>query len=471
MLIFSYNIDLDGAEFTFVHYIQQLLKGEPLYLNPYEAPFSITIYTPLYLHLVEAACRFLEVNYIDNIYKIFITGRSISFGFTILGVYYIYLFAKKYLTDNALILFACALYLLLITGHSYAVRPDSMKLAFFIAFLYYFIDYFFESGNASSKLRSLVFGILCIAAKQDAFIYIGLFLGVTFLVKRTKQVFIYLVVFAFSVCFLFLLFHIIYGKYCLSSLFLFNLQGISDYKNSYNFLIVIFNTFRLSPFYLLFIYILVSKKKNNQPLTITFAITGFFAALLSSFFLFRPGSYLNYTYELIAIALVTTIIFIKNRSEFPKKTFYFTGIYVLLIFASNTVLNIYTINFDKEDAHKAAFSEYYQLRKDLIPLLEKKASIFNPELQQSIFIADFNVIYGQEYHLDRLIYGLLGLKTTSKLMTVSSKQYDELFTNGKIDYLVTKENERAKELIVKHYPAYKPYLKKGNYIIFSTQTP
>ena len=51
MLIFSYNIDLDGAEFTFVHYIQQLLKGEPLYLNPYEAPYSITIYTPLYLHL------------------------------------------------------------------------------------------------------------------------------------------------------------------------------------------------------------------------------------------------------------------------------------------------------------------------------------------------------------------------------------------------------------------------------------
>ena len=273
-----------------------------------------------------------------------------------------------------------------------------MKLAFFIAFLYYFIDYFFESGNASSKLRSLVFGILCIAAKQDAFIYIGLFLGVTFLVKRTKQVFIYLVVFAFSVCFLFLLFHIIYGKYCLSSLFLFNLQGISDYKNSYNFLIVIFNTFRLSPFYLLFIYILVSKKKNNQPLTITFAITGFFAALLSSFFLFRPGSYLNYTYELISIALVTTIIFIKNRSDFPKKIYYLTGIYVLLIFASNTVLNIYTINFDKEDAHKAAFSEYYQLRKDLIPLLEKKASIFNPELQQSIFIADFNVITKKCYH-------------------------------------------------------------------------
>lgn len=467
MLIFSYNIDLDGAEFTFVHYIQQLLKGEPLYLNPYESPYSITIYTPLYLHLVEVACRFLEVNYIDNIYKIFITGRIISFGFTILGVYYIFLFAKKYLTDSAIILFVCTLYLLLMTGHSYAVRPDCMKVAFFIAFLYYFIDYYYESGPVSSRLRSLIFGILCIAAKQDAFIYIGLFLGVAFLVKRTKQVFIYIVVFIISVCFLFLLFHIIYGKYCLSSLFLFNLQGISDYKNSYNFLIVIFNTFRLSPFYLLFIYILVSKKKNNQPLAITFAITGFFAALLSSFFLFRPGSYLNYTYELIAIALVTTIVFIKNRSDFPKKVYYLNGIYVLLIFTSNTVLNIYTINFDKEDAHKAAFSEYYQLRKDLIPLLDKQASIFNPELQQSIFIADFNVIYGQEYHLDRLIYGLLGLKTTSKLMTVSSKHYDELFTNGQVDYLVTKDNERAKELIVKHYPTYKPYLKKGNYIIYT----
>jgi hypothetical protein len=79
-----------------------------------------------------------------------------------------------------------------------------MKVAFFIAFLYYIIDYFFESGTASSKLRSLIFGILCIAAKQDAVIYIGLFLGITFLVKRTKQVFSYLVVFAFSVCFVFI---------------------------------------------------------------------------------------------------------------------------------------------------------------------------------------------------------------------------------------------------------------------------
>jgi hypothetical protein len=158
----------------------------------------LTIYTPLYLHLVEAACRLLEVNYIDNIYKIFITGRIISFGFTILGVYYIFLFAKKHITNSAIILFVCALYLLLITGHSYAVRPDSMKVAFFIAFLYYIIDYFFESGTASSKLRSFIFAILCIAAKQDAVIYIGLFLGITFLVKRTKQVFSYLVVFCYQ---------------------------------------------------------------------------------------------------------------------------------------------------------------------------------------------------------------------------------------------------------------------------------
>ncbi len=135
---------------------------------------------------------------------------------------------------------------------------------------------------------------------------------------------------------------------------------------------------------------------------------------------------------------------------------------------TNHILNIYTINFEKEKELKNKFSEYYKIREELIPLLENKNTIYNVELQHSIFIADYNVIYGQEFHLDRLIYALLGLKSESKLICVSSNNYDSLFYNGKVNYIYIKNTGKGKFIIKKYYPNYKEYKEIGNYIIYKT---
>lgn len=438
-----------------------------MYMNPYAVPYSITIYTPLYLHLVELACKILSVDYITNIHRIFVAGRIISFGFTILGLFYVYSFAKKQLQQTAVIWFVSALYLLLLTGHSFAVRPDSMKIAFFILFLFYYVDYFFESGTSKSGILSMLFALISVAAKQDALIYILLIQGISILFLRNIKGIKYIVIFITATACLFMLFHIMYGKFCLSSLFLFNLQGISDYQESYNLMIALFNAFRLSPFFILFIYGMLVKKSSKKTILLkVFSMIGIFAGILSSFFLFRPGSYLNYTYELIVISVFTLIFFLKESQYLPKNIIILSLFYVLFIFTTNTFLNIHTINFSKEKEFRNRYTTYYQLRNELKPYLQKKETIFNPDLQLSIFLADYNVIYGQEYHLDRLIYGLLGLTSSSKLLYVASNGYDKIFTNGDVDYLLIKNNKTSKEVVEKYYPSYSVLQQKGGFIIY-----
>ena len=108
LLIFSYNLDLDGAEFTFVHYLQQLLSGNPLYLNPESHPYSAVIYAPANLYLAYYTSRLFHLDYIHDIHTLYILGRSISFVFVLLCIYYVWQFSKRYAEDkNTQIISVC----------------------------------------------------------------------------------------------------------------------------------------------------------------------------------------------------------------------------------------------------------------------------------------------------------------------------------------------------------------------------
>lgn len=465
ILIFSYSIDLDGAEFTFIHYIQQCLKGESLYLNPESFPYSITIYTPLYLEIVKFWSSVFSVDYIFDIHRIFIIGRVVSFLFTIICLYFIFRFAIKQTKHIQTSLFISTLFLVLMTGHAFATRPDSLKILFFIVYVYYFTDYFFETEKKSSKFISISAAILAIAAKQDAVVYILLIQGICLIIKWNKKITFYIIQFVILLTSLFFLFHIVYGPYCLKSLFSYNLQAIKNYRESYNFLIVLFNSVRLFPFYLLFVYLLITYRKySNYQLIKLLSLSGIAAAVLSSIFLFRPGSYLNYTYELIVLCILSFSLFLKYKSG--KKTLYFGFIYIIFIIITNTILNIYTINFEKEKKYKAEYDAYFTLRKQLKPYLENEEIIFDLTLKHSLFIADYNVIYGHEYHLDRLIFALLGLKSNSELISSSKKKYDALFANGNIDYILTQDTENEKIILQQYYPNYKAFQKVSSYMLY-----
>ncbi|MCB0507268.1 MAG: hypothetical protein R2739_06570 [Chitinophagales bacterium] len=452
LLNFSYNLDLDGAEFTFVHYIQQIMADKQTYMNPYEMPYSITLYAPLYLVVVAITCKVFSLNYIFDIHEIFIVGRLFSFFFSLLGTFYIYKFSKLFL-NQIRSLFIVTLYLLLLTGHSYAVRPDSMKIAFFIIYLYYYVDYFFLSKEKKSALLSLVALFISISAKQDVIIYAILIQGVTLLLLKSKDIVIYGVLSFICIVSFFFFTYLISGNAALASLTIFNLQVISDYSSNYNYYVVLFNFVRLFPFLCLFVWCCF--KQKNEKIMRLLCVSGLVAFLLSSFCMMRPGSYLNYTYELIVIAIFTFIFYLKNQENISIKNKVIASVYFLFLLLSNAGLKVCTVNFNEENNFKEKYFSYYKMRDEILPLLSSNSIIFNPDLQYSLFLADQHVIYGHEYHLDREIHALLGLPSHSKLLSVSSAPFDELFKNGFVTHVVTQNKKSSDEVMQMYYANYK----------------
>lgn len=465
-LIFSYNIDLDGAEFTFIHYIQQILIENKLYLDPEAFPFSATIYTPLYLHIISAFCNIFGIDPINDIHTIYVSGRILSYLFVLVCLVFIHKFVQKQ-TKNLLISLICiAVFLILITGHMFAFRPDSMKIAFFIAFLFYYIDYFYYSQNRSSCVLAILFSSLSILAKQDALIYIVLIQTIHLATNRNFLVLKFIVYSSINYMLLFVLMRLYFGPVFFTSIAAFNLQKISNVQHSYNLLVILFNSIRLFPIYALLIFVLFRLKHlTNFNLIKLLSISCIAAAILSTLFLFRPGSYLNYTYELISIVVLLFALIIPNI-KINRKWLVLFYLYFSFLLSLNILTRNYIIYPSKEKIHEEKFNGYYQMIKEIEPLLKNNEIIFSPVLELSIFLADKNVIYGQEYHLDRLIFAHLGLHTNSKLMFNSSKNYDAYFTEGKVKYILVNNDENCRMLVKKYYSEFDVFKEYENFILY-----
>lgn len=469
VLIFSYNLDLDGAEFTFVHYIQQLLQGLPLYLNPEVHPYSTVLYTPLNLYTVFAICKWLGFNYIYDVHAIYIVGRCVSFLCVIGTIWYIDLIVKIYSKDKTIRLQSIFIFLLIISGHAYAFRPDSMKILFFVQFVYYFIQYFFYAQRKLDLFCMILFANLSFLAKQDVVVYVMLVLVINFLFQRNlKSVFVVAVTaitFAINIFILYL----VLGEYCLVHLFSFNLQVISNIESSYNLLVALLNTTRLLPIYCLLIYNLYKiKNGNNATFLKSIIITSLAANVIAVVFLFRPGSYLNYTYEASFLLMFTLflVLFFKPVSIQMK---YSIVLYFAFYFLSNLAIKNYVVLPEKEIKYKNEYSSYLSLRKQVLPLMKKQTCLYAPNLKLSIFFADRNVIYGQEYHLDRLIYANLGLKSCSRLKINSSNSYDENFQKGNVDYILAFDKETEIKVIETYYTKYLLQQKFNQFLLYKFQ--
>lgn len=469
LLIFSYNLDLDGAEFTFVHYLQQLLSGNPLYLNPESHPYSAVIYAPANLYLAYYTSRLFHLDYIHDIHTLYILGRSISFVFVLLCIYYVWQFSKRYAEDKNTQIISVCLFLLLLTGHAYAFRPDSMKIAFFIGFMYYYISYFYFDKNKKNAFLFLLFTLLSVLSKQDVVIYVMLIHFANFCVQRTIEIVLFCLLSAASIAILFLLLHLLFGPYCLVSLFDFNLQVISNVTKSYNLIVVICNAIRLFPLYLILIYLLIHAKQTKDAALLTMlCIAGLLSAFLSSFFLFRPGSFLNYTYEHISIILFAIVFFITNVKNKPKYSNLYIGYGIVLLFCG-LIVKSYLVSLKNENGFKARYFELEKLRKDVLPYLNNNEAVFPANIELCLFIADKNVVYGHEYHLDRALYANFGLTATSRLLHIDSKPYDDKFKNGEIPYLLYINKETTNTVVAEYYPNYREFQKPGNYILAKYQ--
>ena len=258
LFVFSYSIDIDGLEYYFVHLVQELLSGKPMYSNPQEFPYSINLYTPVYFYLFGILTRLSNLNIYNDLHQILVLGRLLSLSIIFIQLIYLIKLIRKFSKSNFISILVITLYLLFISGHIYAVRPDALKILFFIMFVFYLTEYLFFSNKLQTAVLCIGIAIFDVYTKQDIAIYITLCFFIAFYILRSKRVVWLFTVFIIGCLLVWLAMWLKYGNYIFQNLILFNIQSVVGLLHSYNIIFILFSFFRTLP---LFVFAYLNYKK------------------------------------------------------------------------------------------------------------------------------------------------------------------------------------------------------------------
>jgi hypothetical protein len=471
IFVFSYSVDNGGLEFYFINIFQHLHTGKPLYPNPELFPYSNCLYTPVYFHVLQCFIWLLHLDPKTDIYELLVLGRSISFALVFGQCIYIVKIISKYKTGFFIQLLSVGLYLLMLTDHIFATRPDAFKLFFLSAFLYHLINFHFQHSTKKDFILSLVFSLLAIFSKQDIIIHITLCYFVVLLLKRNRLAFYHAIAFAILCVILFIGCYFMYGEFIFVNTILLNIQQVTELHKSYLINIIPLSIIRTLPLVLLAVYNFKKSRKQPFEKEIKFiSIVSFGLYFLSHILITRAGANLNYTYELIFILVINYPIYIALnpiKSVSRKIIQYIIMLcYFTFILVSN--MGIRAINFNT--SHLSTFkNEYYQYITDkpLVDSIIKEDTVFFPNTKFSIFYSDKKVILGHDMHLDRFIeLYTTNAEIRSKLPFINTQSYDKNFTNGVIKYILIENDEKSKKQLTENYPLYSPYAKSKYLLIY-----
>ncbi|MFN8262594.1 MAG: hypothetical protein U0T07_03635 [Chitinophagales bacterium] len=457
--LFSKSIDLGGMEFSFIYQQQFIDKHNVLYLNPDNFPFYISFYPPLYPYLMKVLLAFFNINVYTDISNALILGRLLSLTSLFFVIYFILKIIRFISVNISHKYLLCLIFILLLPEHFYTFRPDSLKVLCFIIFLFFMLQYNFGEQTKRNLIFATSAAIIGIYTKHDIIIYIAMYFGVQFIMsKKIKDIIPFLIILLTTAC-LFVCMYLLKGNLILKNLFFYNIQYGNDAKLS--ILLILINIVRLFP--LLLLSIINTKSKNVLIQFIAwYAILLFFT---SSILLLRSGANLNYTYEVVIVMIINAGIYIQQKNFSYYKT---TIAYVFLLLLMCNKISYKLVHFGEDiEKWKAQYSAQ-QFSSKAIANIIKNDVVFFPEGKQLVFNGKLNTIFGYDLHLERFTSLYLNTSIKSRILNNhSTADYDKLFTNGFVKYIVIEDNKNSLEQMNTYYPLYHFQEKQHQYLIYT----
>lgn len=465
-LIFSYSIDLDGVEFMFIHYAQNILHHKGMYCDVNKFPFDTVIHMPYYTYLIAAIFKLFSLTTVNDIHTQLIICRIISIICLPVCILYLTKILRLFNKDLLLTLSMICFFMLFLTGHFYSARQDSIKTAFFLMYLYYTLIYLKNDDTKKPLIFSTISLIIVVNAKQDIIIYISLFLIIVFLFHKFKKSVVLIVIFIVTIFFSFFIGYAISGAKFIDNTVLLNFQVNDSNLKSYNLLALLFSLVRTLPVLIFLIYLHLKNKNKLKSYTslMTLIYLSYLTYFMSHLLIFRASSYINYTHESLAIMLIT-IAALGNYINKSVKFIRYTIVVTIIVYLSGFVIHAYPTSSENEENHKTKYFQNIQNRATIDTIIKNNPTHFTT-CDNAIFYPDKQLVFGYDYHIDRFIYAYLGFTTKSKLLFLSSKTYDEYVEQGNIKYIIANDNARDKKIIKKYYSEYKLYKKVNNLIVY-----
>lgn len=471
LLATSYSIDIGGLEYYFIGVLQRMHASKELYPDPLAFPNANCLYTPLYFYILRICYKIMNIDVNTDIHKMLVIGRFFSIVLIFGQFYFISKIIKRFNASALVILLSFTLYILLISEHMFATRPDSLKILFFSAFVYYHIEYHF-SGYA---LRNLFFSIICallaVLSKQDIMVHIGICMVCVALVKWNKKILVQLLLYVTGCATLFGCLWLIYGQFVFINLFLLNVQTITNITKAYVVVLIVFSILRTLPFMLMTINNFRNSKDVTEKELIRYiCLVSVLLFGLSHFFLLRAGANLNYTYELVVVLIVDFAIYLYLQKAIKKtnKTIQVVLLVIYLFLMKN--LNVFTGTYNriKEQKYESSYADYIK-EKALIDSIVKQDRFFFPNTSYAVFYPEKNVIVGHDMHLDRFIELNSDVQVKSKLTFIDTKSFDNEFINGNVKYIIVDHDKKSIMHVQKYYPFYVVAAKTNHFLVYKFQ--
>lgn len=459
--LFSYSVDLEGMEFSFLYHLQVLKKYGTVYTNPDVYPYFICFYPPLYSSFMHKFCSSMHVDVFTDLHRALVWGRLLSLLLLIVNVRLIIKITSLFNKNKTSFIQVALLLMLLFPMHYFSFRPDSLKVTFFIGFIFYFLRYHEQSNSRKDLIKALVAASISIFFKHDVVIYIYFFIGLHWFIFMKKESIIFTIALSFFTIAGLLFFTRLYGDHFIKNLFFYTVQYSSEI--SINLFIITLNLLKTFPFLIIAYLNFQSKIKSIKFL----AICIFIFSLVSNLFLLRAGANLNYTYESIILLVISFFIYLSDKKPLQLK-FIFLLLYLLVL--NNKFCQPLYLKKENNDAAKKAYLENIESGKILKQLIGKDV-VFFTNGKYIIFNGTLNIMYGYDLHLDRFTQVYLNMPIKSTMFRNSStQQYDKSFKNGFVKYIVVEDNLIAKRQMPTYYPKYTLYQSVGNLLVYIFHT-
>lgn len=452
--------------------MQRIFNGTPIYTNPESFPYSDFLYTPIYIYSCSLLIWISKLNIFNDVHQVYILARSFSFLLVICQLVYFKKIINKITGSFFHYLVVISMYLLLLNGHIFAIRPDALKVLLFSIFFFHLIQFSFFTHIKKDVVLAVIVGLLAVYTKQDIVIHISICLITLLFFKREKIVFYLVGSFFLSGFLLFICCQIFYGKYFFANLVLFNFQQVENLFQSYIVFLLSESAVRTVPLLLVAFYNLATLNKNSttysfEKYLIVVSIISFPVAHL---LLLRAASNLNYTYELIFFLVINVAIFLKNgwlnNKTWNKVSVVIGGFfYFFMLIYLNYLLSKYEYNSTKEKKYKAEYTQAMQQRDKLNKVIGN-AVVFFPHSKYMVLYNSKNLFLGHDMHIDRFLDLVYKIDCKTTLSFINFNGYDADFKNGFVQYIVLSNSKRSAEHIRKYYPGYVFYKRVDNLLIY-----
>jgi hypothetical protein len=195
LVIFSYNGALDGIDNNFVYDVVRLLGAKDIYTNPSEAPYAITLYSPLYYNICAGIGKLFHVNP-DEPIQVYQLCRTVSLVCDIITFFLLYRLLRRRFhipaeySWLAAAAFACVICIL---GYTFS-RSDGLLLTFYAATMFVLVNPLPRVTITRPLLLALL-SAACIFSKQNGILVPVLVLTWLLLQKEKKVMLQYAILF------------------------------------------------------------------------------------------------------------------------------------------------------------------------------------------------------------------------------------------------------------------------------------